>query len=186
MSETPAQYNGRRGDWMTTFTGRRFWPLDPRPGDVVIEDVAHALSMLCRFAGHCRTFYSVAQHSILVSYTCDPGDELAGLLHDAAEAYVIDVPRPLKRDACMAAYRDAEEVVHAAIGQRFGLASGIPASVKVADEIVLATEARDLMDTRTCPWVNLDGVLKLDQRIRTWSPELAESLFLARFAELSQ
>src|SRR5690242_11754504 len=87
----------RRGDWMQTYTGRRFWPLDPRVDDIDIGDIAHHLSLVCRFAGACREFYSVAQHCVGVSYVCDPKDALWGLLHDAAEAYVGDMVRPLKR-----------------------------------------------------------------------------------------
>lgn len=67
MSELDTPADDRRGDWIQTFTGRRFWPLDPRPEDVCIEDIAHALSLKCRFGGHCTRFYSVAEHSVHVS-----------------------------------------------------------------------------------------------------------------------
>lgn len=73
-----------RSDWIATFTGGVFFPLAPRVEDVRISDIAHALSMLCRFAGHTRGFYSVAQHSVLVSRLCSQQDALWGLLHDAS------------------------------------------------------------------------------------------------------
>ena len=91
-----------RGDWLQTFTGRQFWPLGPEPTDIVIEDIGHALGSLCRFNGHCKAFYSVAQHSILVSRACEKHGLVAafrGLMHDASETYLLDVPKPLKRSS---------------------------------------------------------------------------------------
>src|SRR4051794_15527189 len=86
----------RRGGWITTFSRRQFWPLDPHSDEIHIEDIAHSLSQQCRFGGHSRSFYSVAQHSCLVSALCKANDALWGLLHDASEAYLGDIPRPLK------------------------------------------------------------------------------------------
>ena len=83
----------RKGDWMQTHSGIQFWPLDPRPEDILIEDIAHALSNQCRFAGHCCFHYSVAQHSVLVSENVPAQDAMWGLLHDAGEAYLVDLPR---------------------------------------------------------------------------------------------
>src|SRR5579862_5085028 len=87
--------------WIQTYTGRKFWPLDPRSWDVCLEDVAHALAVKCRYGGHCRGFYSVAQHSVLVSqllaeWKADIWTVRWGLLHDANEAYSADVVRPIK------------------------------------------------------------------------------------------
>jgi 5'-deoxynucleotidase YfbR-like HD superfamily hydrolase len=178
----------RFGNWMQTFGGRQFWPLDPRPEDVELEDIAHALANICRFGGHCREFYSVAQHSVLVSRVCPMEDALGGLLHDAAEAYVGDMIRPLKR--MLDAYASAEVTVARAIGLRFGLDwlgdQGLPApkSVKLGDEILLATEARDLMSAPPEPWVL--GAEPMAERIVPLPPREAEALFLARFAELSR
>src|SRR5689334_2642685 len=116
-----------RGDWMQTFTGRRFYPLSPRPGEIDPADIAHALSLLCRYGGHVDRFYSVAEHCVLMSQAVAPEDALAALLHDATEAYVVDVPRPLKRQ--LAGYREIEEQVWFAIAYRFRLDYELPAAV---------------------------------------------------------
>src|SRR3989344_3806442 len=128
----------RVGNWMQTFTGRRFYPLDPRPEDVCVEDIAHALSLVCRFGGHVRFHYSVAQHSLYVSnHVDDHGaggqDVLIALLHDAAEAYIGDVVWPLKQATEMLGYRVVEERVERAVFERFGLPLPLPAVVKHAD-----------------------------------------------------
>src|SRR5258708_302056 len=86
----------RRGNWMQTYTGRAYWPADPRAEDVCIEDIAHALSLLCRYTGHCKRFYSVAEHSILISQVVPPEYAFFGLMHDAQEAYINDLARPIK------------------------------------------------------------------------------------------
>lgn len=88
--------NERKGDWIQTYTGRQFWPLDPKPEEVCIEDIAHALSQQCRYAGHTIRFYSVAQHSVEIALRVPRAAALWGLLHDAAEAYLVDLPRPVK------------------------------------------------------------------------------------------
>ncbi len=86
-----------RQDWIQTYTCKKLYPLSPRMEDICIEDIAHSLSMLCRFTGHCKRFYSVAEHSILVSYFCDPADRRHALLHDGSEYGLTDLPTPLKR-----------------------------------------------------------------------------------------
>jgi len=178
----------RIGDWIQTFSGVAFYPLDPRPEDIRIEDVAHALAMQCRFTGHVRRFYSVAEHSVRVSRVCDPSDALWGLLHDASEAYLIDVARPVKRMECMVPYRDAEQRLLHAIADRFGLAWPEPPSVKSGDKCLLAIEARDLMPSVWPDWREKWYPFIGDRDFtisRPWSPEEAEERFLARFTELT-
>lgn len=170
----------RKGDWIQTFTGRQFWPLDPRPEDIDLEDVAHALSNLCRFTGHCREFYSVGEHSVRVSWACDPGDAVWGLLHDASEAYIADMSRPVKGN--MPAYKAMERVVMAAVCERFGLAIEEPASVKRADNVLLFTEARDLMCHPPNAW--RDIAVPLPEPIEPWEPKKARRRFLDRAADL--
>jgi hypothetical protein len=176
----------RVGDWCQVYGGRQFWPFDPRPEDVRVEDVAHALALQCRFGGHCREHYSIAQHSVLVSHVLAPlGLALVGLLHDASEAYLVDVPRPIKRAPGMEAYRRVGRDVQAVINRRFGLPplAHELSDVHDADEIVLATEARDLMAPPPRAWDLRAN--PLSEQIVPWTWRAAEARFLARFAELT-
>jgi uncharacterized protein len=174
----------KRTDWIQTYTGRQFWPLEPDPEEIVVEDIAHALSMQCRFVGHCNHFYSVAQHSVLVSRACDPRDALWGLLHDAAEAYLVDLCRPVKHEPRMLAYREAEAALQRAICLRFGLPFEEPESVRRADRALLRTEQRDLMKPPPAAWAdNREGALP--NRIEPWTQIQAERSFLTSFATLT-
>lgn len=177
-------YDGfdEKSEWIQTHSGRRFCPTNPNPEAIVLQDIAHSLSMQCRFTGHCKHFYSVAQHSVLVSYLCDSQDALWGLLHDASEAYLIDVPRPLKRSGKFGAYIEFEKVMQDAICTRFGLSTGEPPSVKKADTIMLATEARDLMSPLHKDW--RQPVDPLPFLIDPWGPQKSKDMFMKRFFEL--
>src|SRR5712664_1181267 len=90
-----------RGPWIETFTGHAFYLLDPRPEDILIEDIAHALSQACRFTCHTRRFYSVAEHSYHIAVLCEKEYKLGGLLDDAEETYLGDMNRPLKHHASL-------------------------------------------------------------------------------------
>lgn len=183
--ETTATQMERMGDWGCTFTGAQYWPEDPRPEDIRIEDIAHALAHQCRFGGHCREFYSVAQHAVLVSEECDPADAMWGLLHDASEAYIVDIPRPLKNAAGMAGYKAIEGAFMAAVCERFGLPLEMPASVRRADEVLLATEARDLMPPASVAKWTLLYPPKAGY-VLPWSPRRAKEAFLLRFHQLAE
>ena len=158
------------GHWITTYTGRKFHYLDPQPDEICIEDIAHALAFTCRFGGHCKAFYSVADHSIRVAEILSPNLRLAGLLHDAHEAYLHDLLRPIKQD--MPAYRELADIIQHAIGKRFDswypdeMDSEEWCEVKHADDILLATEARDLM-TNTEGWASLPVPLRSTIKPRT-------------------
>jgi len=169
--------------WIQTYSGRRFNPTNPNPEAIVIQDIAHALSMQCRFSGHCREFYSVAQHSVLVSHICGFENALWGLLHDASEAYLVDMPRPLKRSGKLDAFIEFEHKVQEAVCKRFGLPEKEPPDVKRADTILLATEARDLMSPRHPDWKQPAEPLPF--KIESWSPQQAKDNFLKRFTELT-
>jgi len=170
----------RRGDWLQTATGLAFWPMDPRASEIKIEDIAHSLSNLCRYLGHTREFYSVAQHSVLVSRALPTELRAWGLLHDASEAYLADVPRPIK--PYLTGYREAEDVVEYAIAEAFGLSWPMPAEVKRVDDAILADEAAQLMATPPHDWGLREPALGI--KIDPWSPQTAKRRFLEAFHEI--
>ena len=173
----------RKGDWIATHSGKRFFPLDPRLEEIDINDIAHALSHQCRFSGHCVQFYSVAQHCVLVSQMCDQADALYGLLHDASEAYLADIPSPLKKTPEFAPYREAEKKLMELICALYGLDPEEPASVKLADKRMLVTEARDLTMTEGRGWTF--AYEPYDMHIKPWTPEYSKTKFIARLHELT-
>lgn len=173
--------NPDRGDWMQTFTGRPFYPMSPEPEDIDARDIAHALSLLCRYGGHVTRFYSVAEHCVLMSEMVAPVNALWALLHDATEAYMGDMIRPLK--SAMPAYRVAEDRLAAAIARRFGLALVCPAEVKLADARILLDERDALMTQPPQPWA-IDHLAPLGVEVRCWSPEEAEKRYLEHLREL--
>lgn len=136
--------------WIQTFTGKKFYPLNPRSEDIDIIDIAHGLSMQCRFGGHCRVFYSVAQHSVLVSKLLPKDLALRGLMHDAAEAYVSDIVRPIKIHLPL--FKEMEDKVHRAIAEKFNYDPEITQEILDADNKVLVTERRDLMCQTSEDW----------------------------------
>jgi hypothetical protein len=168
-------------NWIQTYTGKAFYPLEDEPGIIDIRDIAHALSLQCRFNGHCRVFYSVAQHSVHVSEVVEPAYALWGLLHDAAEAYMSDLPRPVKGQ--MPRFGELEDKLLGRILRDYDLVMPMPAPVKLADEQMLMTEARDLMETPPMDW-QIDVAPLADLHIKPLSPSDAEILFLQRYAAL--
>lgn len=174
--------------FIETYTGSRFTPLQPRVEDVQLEDIAHALSHQCRFSGHTRLFYSVAEHSVRVSRAVQKAggsqeEQLWGLLHDASEAYLVDVPKPLKDSAFGELYREAEVRIMSVVCAAFQMVSEQPDLVTRADVWLLATEARDLMPYRPENWGEL-RFQALEERIEPWSPQAAEQAFIRRYVEL--
>jgi len=168
-----------------TASGHYFDFQYPDQNHIDIETIAHALANLCRFTGHVSSFYSVAQHSVLVSRLVAPEHALAGLLHDAAEAYVGDVAAPLK--CLLQDYRVIEARVEAVVLGRFGLPAVLPAAVWLADLCALATEIRDLMPAYDddLEWQSVSGVKPDAQTIMPCSPSVARKLFMGRFRELT-
>lgn len=163
-------------------SGRYFDFTAPESNGFDIYDIAHALANLCRFTGHCREFYSVAQHSVMVSYAVPKHLALQGLMHDAAEAFVGDVASPLKR--LLGEYSAIEARVEAAVFAHFGLPPKLDPEVKKADLVLLATEQRDLMNTKGEVWTNLKSVQPLTTHIYPVAPSLASSMFVRRYSEL--
>jgi hypothetical protein len=166
---------GRVGDWIRTFTGRQFWPLDARVDEIDIRDIAHALSMLCRYGGHCVRFYSVAEHCVLMARALPAQFRYAALMHDAAEGYLIDLPRPIKR--CMPEYAKYEAPLLANIFERYRVPE-MPSAVLAADSRILVDEQNQNMNG----WVTgTDGLMPLGVTLQYWTPEVAEQKFLDAF-----
>jgi hypothetical protein len=176
------------GPYLQTVSGRWVNPFDPDPDQLDAGDIARALANLCRFGGHSRVFYSVAQHCVIVSQLVEQGggdaeDCFAALMHDATEAYLGDMPHPLKhRSPLGAAFKTAEDQLQLAIRDRFRLKADVPA-IKRFDRSLLATERRAFSDERW-HWPELEGVEPLDLELTAWSPDEAARAFSERYAEL--
>jgi hypothetical protein len=154
----------------------------PETSDFTIDDIAQGLAFQCRYAGQCRDFYSVAEHSLLVSEMVGD-DPLVALMHDAAEAFLGDITRPLKQ--MLHDYRQIEARIQKAIFDRFGLSSAANPAIKWADLRVLAAEQRQVMPPGTDDWARRDGVEPAPIIVRFLPPEEAKRQFLLRFETLS-
>lgn len=165
-----------------TSTGGTYDALNPRLADVKIRDIAHALSMLCRFGGHCSRFYSVAEHSVLVSLVVPPELALVGLMHDATEAYCVDVPRPLKRH--LLNYAEIEHNHWRVIAEKFGMPEEMDHRVHDADNRVLIAERNVLLPgPYGAAWPDVEAA---EVKPIGLSPMAAYSDFMARFRELTE
>jgi uncharacterized protein len=176
----------RQSAWIITSTGKKFFLLDPILEDIDIKDIAHGLALQCRWTGQCKHHYSIAQHSYYCSLIGPEKEALDRLLHDASEAYMGDMNRPLKHyTQAGEPYRIQEAMLQGLIRIRFGLGRE-PASVKIADNQMLFAERDQLMkkvegdDTRD---INQDFGTA-DIKICQWIPEFAETMFLSRFHAL--
>lgn len=187
----------RRGGWIQTYGGRRYWPLDPSPAEVEVEDIAHHLAMLCRFTGACRRFYSVAEHSVKVSYVASVtfGDNkpllLRALLHDAAEAYCNDIARPVKRE--IVGYDDIEEANQMAIHDRLGIPwvdDHADRTIKQADNAMLVAEQAAFMAPCDHRWRPENVPPTMQEAAHEvigsdeWDWRKAQAMFMQRFDEL--
>jgi hypothetical protein len=167
---------------IATYSGVVFEPLNPDPSLIAIEDIAHALGNSCRFTGHVRRFYSVAQHSVMCADLVSPELRLTALLHDGSEAYLSDIARPIKMQPEFGdVYKKFEARLEEAIAERFGLVYPYPAEVKWADNVMLRTEQRDLMP----PAFRHEGEDYYPGTIEPWAPDAAGAAFLHRFYELT-
>lgn len=182
----------RLGDWLLTHTGRSFYPIDPRPEEVELIDLGHSLALQCRWNGHVRFHYSIAQHAVAVAEvvaTVHPELALAALHHDSPEAYIGDMARPWKRMLCVGQARwpashssvgRAEETIRHAIFDAFGIrepsAEGW-ATISEIDNRMLRTEYEQLMPKRVGSWADLGAPLP-HLVINEWSPGAAERVFL--------
>ena len=182
---------------VATYTGKIFDLLNPKPEMVCIEDIAHSLAYQCRYAGHTRELYSVAQHCVLMAENEDlPGDPLAKLLHDADETYIGDIAKPWKnllRVNVKTGYgskcepvKDFERGIQEVIGLALGVDLSHSAEVKEADIRMTATEIRDLMPEMPpgFEW-GVDVSNPVKEIIIPWPPESAEQIFLAVYKMLN-
>ncbi len=166
---------------LTTYSGKDFDLAQPNASLLSIEDVAHSLSQLCRFTGHCVRFYSVAQHSVLVSMLVPPELAYVGLMHDITESVLGDVASPLKD--LLPDYRWLEQRVWLSMAIQYDLPVCMPRGVKYADLQALALEKKHLMPD-TGPWAILHGVEVPNLSLYTQTPDEAKRSFLRRYAEL--
>lgn len=176
----------RIGDWMQTYTGKQFWPLDPHPNDFDERDIAHALGMTCRYGGHSRHFYSVAEHCWLMSQHVSPEAQLLALMHDAAEAYVGDMVRPLEQN--MPEFKDAELGILEAmwewlcdLGVNVGYTPEVDYEVNDADNRILLDEKQYLMPNSPEPWFQEGHYEPLGISLMCLEPQVAEGYWLDRF-----
>ena len=162
--------------FIQTYTGARVTMPVPRVEEINIIDIAHALSLLCRFTGHTEQFYSVAEHCIRVAQLVEPKDKLAALLHDASEAYLGDISTPLKE--WLPEYKGFEQATLEVIYKAFNVTGYDLGAIKKADSILCMTEARDLLGS-TNGWSSRSD--PLPSHIVPWSYNAIEPLYLAIF-----
>lgn len=160
---------------------------NPGSAEVTIEDIAQALSNVCRFAGHLPRFYSVAQHAWNVSQIVPPEHALAALLHDTAEAFTNDLPTPLK--VAVPVFKQIEVRIETAMASRFGFAYPLSQEVRLADARLLMIEKEQIKGDRS-DWECLDGIdvpAELRKRVvlDEWPPKIAKQMFLARYRMLA-
>ena len=157
------------------FSGRRLDLISPKPDGICIEDIAHSLSLQCRYNGHCKRFYGVADHSIRMVWALPDKFAPWALLHDSAEAYVSDMVRPLKR--LLPGFRKIEDRILRVIAEKFELEWPMPEEIHTIDTRLLMSERRDLMGPKSMRWKI--EVEPLPGLIVPMSPEEAERIFLA-------
>jgi len=167
---------------IVTVSGNRINFLTPDPEMVSIIDIAYGLSNICRFAGHTRQYYSVAQHSVNVSLLIRPDLALEGLLHDAAEAYIGDVSSPLKQ--LLPEYREIEARVECAIREKFGIKGPPAPEVKTADLLALRSEHSRFMPQDPESLALLGGIPLVDLRDPPCGPADAMNLFMERYYQI--
>lgn len=194
MNSTTIQLNGDltashrdHGPFTINWTGKKFYPQSVKESVIDIQDIAHSLARQCRFNGAIDGFYSVAQHSVYASYLVNEEGSLPlqALLHDASEAYLVDIPRPIKRLFVFEEYRKLETEVQAHIYSTFGLPPDVPEEVKVVDNRLVITEALELGHPEHKTWAA--GGNRYPWTINSeagYNIEESERRFLERFEEL--
>lgn len=174
-----------------TYDGKIYFPLEPTKDHISIRDIAHCSSMLCRFGGHIKKFFSIAQHSVMVAERVhDPKKKLKALLHDGSEAYLNDMIHPVKYLPEMDPYRALEKKTEEAIADHFGFSSEKDDDIKTADNVQLVVEALNLMPVLP-EWAVVMahelGINKDEEVIEEfWTPEDAEHYFMMAYNKYSE
>lgn len=172
----------KHDDWIQTYTGKRFYLINPTEDMIDIEDIAHALSLNCRFAGHIRDFYSVAEHSVWVAHLCNEENKMAGLLHDASEAYIADIVSPFK--PFLTNYKELEANLMKVIASKYKFTYPFNEDVHESDVAQLKIEARTLLNNYP-DWSDDDRYATPNKQEAveplTLNPKEAEFLFLEAF-----
>jgi len=171
------------GGWIQTYSGRAFFPARPDSDHVHINDIAASLSKQCRYAGHCLRFYSVAEHCCHLADVAPDEHKLTALMHDASEAYLVDIPRPIK--PLLREYKTIESNLMAVIGSKYGFDWPLPAAVTELDQAIMSDErAQNMvhMDVGAVTWGNALPALGIT--LQYWGPDKAEYEFLVRFQRL--
>lgn len=171
-----------RGEWICTLSGAKFYVNECNIEDIPMDDIAHALAMNCRYNGHITRHYSVAEHSVLVSLLVPEKDALAGLLHDATEAFVPDVPRPFKH--LIDGFQEFEDKLATRMGEYYGFEYPLPESVKKVDKNIVGSEARALFP-QPPEWAEFYGTVCPEDMIVGLPADMAKEEFLNRFKELT-
>jgi 5'-deoxynucleotidase YfbR-like HD superfamily hydrolase len=181
---------GPKEHWMLTYSGLKFFANRPTPDMIAVTDIAHSLSLICRYNGHLRTgMYSVAQHCVIASQICEALGETDEnifwcLFHDSSEAYLSDLCTPVKK--LIPQYKELEHKVMAVIQEALGIVGEEPAVVKKCDQICFATEIRDVIQGNYREWNTPKGIRPASFKIVPVSSLEAKIMFLERYIELSR
>lgn len=174
--------------YVQAHSGVNFYFLEPKADQILIEDIAHALSMQCRFAGHIRKFYSVAEHSINVARLVPNEMKLQALLHDASEAYLTDIPSPIK--VLLPDYMKIEDVVQRAICEKYNVGYPFEPEVKEADKACLIAEARNMLPITEYHWTKNPDYYSIyelaDKYVVGYTPDIVAKVFMMRFNEYAR
>lgn len=170
--------------WIETYTGKKFYFLKPNPDDIDIIDIAHSLSMQCRFTGHVEAYMSVAEHSVAVSTIVNKENQLAGLLHDASEAYLSDIASPIKQ--FFSQYYEMEDRIMKVIAEKFGFEYPLNEDVKNADSTQLKSEAKHLLSSGGKDWTMLFPTDGRNGKVpMCLAPAHAKALFLRTYEQIT-